>query len=447
MLVAGLIAEGIWLTVCLLGPLREHTAAFVGLMLAEFALCAVTFFLFEIRTRVELITLLGFALLFRATLIPFPPSQSEDLYRYLWDARIAAQGGNPFAYPPEAPQLAPFRDGRVYPQINSKPYVTAYPPVSQFLFRLSCRLFGENITAMKAVFSLCEFGTVLIAWQILGLFGMDLRPLVLIAWNPFFIFEFSHSGHSDSAMMLCLLGSVYLLCRRRNSMAMIAYAGAVLSKLHPALVFPLYARRAGWKAVAAGAAAGGIVLLSYFDLMSAVRYIKSLTLYYRLFEFNAGIHYLLRLVGRVFFNQPWDKLIGPYLAVALVAATAAIVWKFPVRNELGLLHAAFWLMTADLCLSTTVHPWYLCWAAVALPLFPYAFMFYWTGAVFLSYVAYAYHPVFEPRWVLLIEYLPVYALMGWEMRQGRPMLLELASRARPAPARDKGGLNSSSEKA
>jgi hypothetical protein len=79
-------------------------------------------------------------------------------------------------------------------------------------------------------------------------------------------------------------------------------------------------------------------------------------------------------------------------------------------------------MTADLCLATTVHPWYLSWAALALPLFPYAFMMYWTGACFLSYVAYSHHPVFEPSWVLLLEYLPMYALMGWELWKRRSLM-------------------------
>ena len=80
-------------------------------------------------------------------------------------------------------------------------------------------------------------------------------------------------------------------------------------------------------------------------------------------------------------------------------------------------------MTADLCLATTAHPWYLGWAAFALPLFPYAFMTYWTGAGFLSYLAYAYHPVYEPAWVLLLEYIPVYGLMAWEIRKQRPMMM------------------------
>jgi alpha-1,6-mannosyltransferase len=243
-----------------------------------------------------------------------------------------------------------------------------------------------------------------------------------MAWNPFFIFEFSHSGHSDSVMVFLILLSIYLLSCGRKRWATVSYAGAVLAKLHPALWFPLFLRRTGWKPMIAGIAAGLALMLVYFDPGSLLRYLKSLSLYFKLFEFNASIHYLIRFIGRVAFNGSWDKLIGPYLGIALVIIAALIFWKFPVRDARDILHAGFWLMTADLCLATTVHPWYISWAAVALPFFPYAFMMYWTGACFLSYIAYSYHPVYEPAWVLLVEYLPVYVLMGWEIRKRRPLL-------------------------
>jgi alpha-1,6-mannosyltransferase len=250
---------------------------------------------------------------------------------------------------------------------------------------------------MKAVFSLLEFSSVLLAWRLLVSFEASLQPLLLMAWNPFFIFEFSHSGHSDSSMMFLILLSIYLVHRSRNRWAMASYAGSVLAKLHPALWFPVLARRMGWKANAVGCAVAAAGLLLYFSRDTWASYLQSLRLYYRLFEFNAGIHYLLRVLGNVLFKQAWDKLIGPYLAAILVLITLLIAWRFPVRNARELLHAGFWIMTADLCLSTTVHPWYLSWAALALPVYPYAFMTYWTGASFLSYLAYAHHPVYEPE--------------------------------------------------
>jgi hypothetical protein len=392
-------------------------------MLLAFALCIWSYFRLPIKNPQAIWLVLGFALLFRVTVLIGPPYESEDVYRYLWDARVASLGVSPYKYSPDAPELEKFRDGRIYPMINSKPYVTAYPPASQILFRLSYALFGANVTAMKAIFSLFEFLSLLIAWRLLILWNRNIQPLFLMAWHPFFIFEFSSSGHSDSVMMFLMLVSVYLLAKGREAWAMVSYGGAVLAKLHPALWFPLYARRTGWKGVIAGLATGlGLVLAYFRNLGSWLHYLSSLKLYFKLFEFNASIHYLVRFVGRTAFNESWDKVIGPYLGAVLLMIAVLIFWKFPVRNARDLLHAGFWLMTADLCLATTAHPWYLGWAALALPVFPYAFMTYWTGACCLSYLAYAYHPVHEPAWVLLLEYVPVYGLMGWEIWRRRTLM-------------------------
>jgi len=421
---AGLALECLWLAVCSLGPLRENTGAFLPLVILSFLVCIWTFFRLPINGRPAVWIVLSFALLFRFTLLLAPPHQSEDVYRYLWDARMAKLGVGPYGYAPQAPEIEKFRDTQIYPMINSKPYITAYPPVSQLLFRFSFELFGTSVTAMKAIFSLFEFLTLLVAWRLLVLWKTSVQPLLLMAWHPFFIFEFSGSGHSDSVMMFFMLLSIYLLARQKKLWGLVSYGIAVMAKLHPALWFPLYIRRSGWKPAIAALLTGlGLVLLYFQNIGSWLQYLNSLKLYFRLFEFNASIHYLIRFIGRVVFNAGWDKVIGPYLGTILVLITILIAWKFPVTNTRQLLHAGFWLMTADLCLATTAHPWYIGWAALALPLFPYAFMTYWTGACFLSYLAYSYHPVYEPAWVLLLEYIPMYALMAWEIRRGGPMMM------------------------
>jgi alpha-1,6-mannosyltransferase len=419
---AGVAQELIWLAVNRLGPLREHTTPFIIFMSLAFLLCVCVWLLFPNRDKKAVWLLLGFALVFRITALVSPPYQSEDVYRYIWNARVASMGINPYYYAPNAPELAHLRDDVLYPKIISQPYITAYPPLSQALFRLSYHFFGVNVIAMKAMFSLFEFMTLLMALRLIRLWNGTIQSLALMAWNPFFIFEFSHSGHSDSAMMFFILLCIYLLSIEKKTWAIVSYAGAVLAKLHPALWFPLIVRRVGWKPTFAGIAAGIGLTLIYFTPNSLLGYLKSLGLYFRLFEFNASIHYLIRAFGRVAFNHFWDKEIGPYLAAILISITVLIILKFPMRNARDLLHAGFWIMTADLCLATTVHPWYLSWAALALPLLPYAFMMYWTGACFLSYVAYQSHPFFEPSWVLLLEYLPMYALMGWELWKRRSLV-------------------------
>jgi hypothetical protein len=418
----GIILELLWLQIWKMSPLRSHTYAFIALMLGIFVISLAAFLIAPLNDRKSVLWMLAFALAFRLTVLPAMPGQSEDVYRYLWDAKISSLGINPYQYPPDAPELAPFRDQQIYPMLNSRPYVTAYPPLSQALFRLSYAGFGPSVLAMKSLFSLLEFLSVLLAWRLLVAWKAPLRPLFLMAWNPFFIFEFSHSGHSDSSMMFLALLAIFLLHRSACFLGMTSIAGAILSKLHPVLWLPVLWRRVHGAGIAICLAVTGAGIFAFIPPANIARYLKSLGLYFRLFEFNAGIHYFLRYLGKVAVHQSWDKTTGPYLAGVLVLIALGIARYFPTRNAKDLLHACFWIMVADLCLATTVHPWYLSWAALALPAFPYAFMAYWTGACFLSYIAYSSQPVFEPTWVLLVEYLPMYALMIWEIRRGKPLL-------------------------
>lgn len=83
----GVAQELIWIATCGLGPLREHTEAFLGLMIAAFALCLWSFFRLPVINQRAAVLIVGFGLLFRLTLLPAPPYQSEDVYRYLGRAR------------------------------------------------------------------------------------------------------------------------------------------------------------------------------------------------------------------------------------------------------------------------------------------------------------------------------------------------------------------------
>src|SRR5438132_7693875 len=83
---------------------------------------------------IPLATLLGFAILFRLTLLPTIPSLSDDIYRYGWEGRIQRAGFSPYRHPPEAAELASLQDAS-WPRINHKNISTVYPMLSQLAFR------------------------------------------------------------------------------------------------------------------------------------------------------------------------------------------------------------------------------------------------------------------------------------------------------------------------
>jgi alpha-1,6-mannosyltransferase len=253
-------AEVLWLATYGLGPLRESTGLFLTVIAGQVALWAWSFFRLRITPGPGVAAVLVCGLLFRITLLPSQPHQSEDVYRYIWDARVAAAGISPYRFAPDAPELEHLRDGTVYPMLNSKGYVTAYPPLSQLLFRASLALFGESITGIKAIFCAFEFGALLLAWRLLVLWRLPQQGLLLWAWNPLFVFEFSHSGHSDSTMVFFAVLCIYLLELGRKSASVASWALAALSKLHPALWLPVLLRRTGILAALPGAALAGALL-------------------------------------------------------------------------------------------------------------------------------------------------------------------------------------------
>src|SRR5688572_8333170 len=173
-LLLGIALESVWLAVTALGSIRENPAPILALIMLALMLCLWAFFRLPLKDSSAVIAMLGVALLFRITLLPTNPSASEDVYRYIWDAKLSATGIGAYRYPPDARELEGYRDLTIYPNLNSKSYVTSYPPLSQILFRLSYEAFGTSVIAMKAIFSALEFGTLLLAWRLLLAFGLRL---------------------------------------------------------------------------------------------------------------------------------------------------------------------------------------------------------------------------------------------------------------------------------
>jgi len=77
----------------------------------------------------------------RLLFIATDPILSDDVYRYLWDGKVFANGINPYAFAPSAQDLANLKDTTIFPLINFPDIPTVYPPVAQFIFFLSNLIF------------------------------------------------------------------------------------------------------------------------------------------------------------------------------------------------------------------------------------------------------------------------------------------------------------------
>ena len=141
-------------------------------LIASYALAFLPYFLvlFFLRrtptTRALFLGVLLAGVLLRILFLPFAPVLSDDIYRYVWDGRVAMSGINPFAFAPQAEELRHLRDAAIWPLINHPTVPTIYPPAAQLVFQLNA-LRGGGIILLRALFLGFEAIFLGIAWWLL----------------------------------------------------------------------------------------------------------------------------------------------------------------------------------------------------------------------------------------------------------------------------------------
>lgn len=239
---------------------------------------------------------LVFAILFRLTLWWSQPIQELDLYRYLWDGRVLAEGINPYRYSPA--QVDAAREGKpatselatladvlrrspevetIFKLIDHRSVPTIYPPLSEAVFAATALITPERapmraqVGVFKAVLLLFDLATVLLIMGLLRNLNQPPARALAYAWCPLVLKEFANTGHLD-AIAVCFTAAVFWLLtlpRAKNQtsashsqpstrprwcdwLAACLWGGAVLAKLYPVVLAPVllafWWRRVRWRA-------------------------------------------------------------------------------------------------------------------------------------------------------------------------------------------------------
>jgi hypothetical protein len=386
-----------------LGDLFDHARAFVGLFVVAgvgYALAVAWIVRRPPAGRGALLAIVGAGVAFRLILLPTAPTLSTDLYRYLWDGRIAAAGVSPYRYPPSAPELASFRDAAVYPRLNHDGWLTIYPPGAQLLFAAMARWAPAGVVAFKTVlvaFDLLTIG-LLVAW--LSAVGRPPVWVLVYAWHPLAVVEIAGSGHLDAVVLTATVAALWAAGRGREGWAGALVGGAALVKLHPLLLLAAVGGRRPGRAIAAGV---GVVLAGYaLYAGDGLAVLGSLGRYLTEEHFNPGIRGALEVglapLGSAGHQAarwlPLAALAG--LTVAVARARAAPAWW-----------RALWLIGGYLLATPNLFPWYALWIVPVLAVTPSWPWLYLSWAVGLTYVILA-EPVWHlPAWVPAAEFGPL----------------------------------------
>ncbi len=295
------------------------------------------------------------ALAARLALLPVAPSLSDDVYRYVWEGRVAAHGHDPWRSGPLDPALAHHRDREVHPRINHPELAAIYPPLAVAGFAAVSAV-SSTVAAMKAWVVLHDLALVLllIAWARRR--GAGAQVAIAYAWNPLVVVEYAGSGHHDPTAIVWLVAAC-LWAERRPTLSALALAAGVMTKLAPLVALPFLLRRWPGRARAVALVAIGGGLAGYASLTRGSD--SGLGAFARVWSNNeSAFAALAALAG------------GPLLARGIAAALlAAVVAALLVRGR----EAAVGTRTAlqaGFLLSPVAHPWYLGWVLAFEPLRP-----------------------------------------------------------------------------
>ena len=266
--------------------------------------------------------LLGAGFLFRVLILFSVPNLSDDVYRFIWDGRLAANGINPFSYLPAEIMQMPSVTGitkELFVQLNSPEHYAIYPPVLQGIFWLAAKVFPVNVHAaiilLKCIILVFEIGTLLLLEKILKKLSLPRHLALLYFLNPLVITELTGNVHFEGAMIFFLLLAFLLLLKNNWKISAVCLAMGIATKLIPVIFIPLIINKLGWKkgiVYSLISLTTSLILFALvFDIVTIQHMLKSVDLFIRKFEFNASVYYVVRYFGTLVKGYNIIAIAGP----------------------------------------------------------------------------------------------------------------------------------------
>jgi hypothetical protein len=420
----GLVSFVPYLLALRLQDLRRHTLEFEVAFFAAFALYAVTTVLalrLEAFSGRALFASFALATALQGLLIFTPPSLSDDMYRYVWDGRVQAQGISPYRYPPDAPELRNLHDAKVWKFINRKSVVTVYPPAAELAYALLWRLRPDSVRWFQVAMAT---GGLLAGGLLLGLLralGRSPARVLIYLWSPLLAFETAHAAHVDGLVLPLLVGAWWARVRERDGVVGVLLGLATAIKFYPVILLPALWRprhpRGRWRLPLAFSLTLAACYLPYV-VTSGVRALGYLPNYFRE-RFNMGL--AGELIPR-FVRLGIDPHRG--MLVLMVGALAILgSWTVlrPAADGETAVRRCVWLVGAFTLLTQNLFSWYMLWLLPLIAIFlrPGSLLGLradaWTGWwLFCGLVALSY--TFFVHWrpvkgALYAQFLPLYAFL------------------------------------
>lgn len=354
------------------------------------------------------------------------PNLSDDIYRFIWDGHLLNLGYDPFKQIPSyyiQNQLEPnVLTTALFNQLNSPDYFSVYPPFAQLIFKLGSNISGGDIhtfsIVLKALIFTAETCTILLLIKLLKNLGLRKEKILLYSLNPLIIIELCGNMHFEAFMICFFVSAIYLLSKQQIVLAAMLMSGSIAAKLLTLIPQIFILKRMRLKDTLIYGSALFIFLCIFFlpvlNLELINNFGSSLDLYFRNFEFNASIYFLIDGIVKMVKGYGLIAIVGPVLSLITLLTIFVLALMNKQKDFPSLMQMSFWAFCIYLFFGTTIHPWYLA-LPIMLSLFTnYRFIYLWSFLAFLSYSKYS---SYEDSYYQLVtlEYLTVYGMLFYEL--------------------------------
>ncbi len=398
-----------------LKPVENFTIIYISSSLLFVLIC---FMIFKIELHFkEVAALLIVGMLIRISFINTQPIGSDDVYRYMWDGKVQANGINPYTYTPNSNALQTLHSELLPRLVNYPEFKTIYFPFSQWLFYAGYQISGENVWGYKLLLLVFELLTILALFLLIKKIGLPRKFILFYVLCPLPIIHFSIDAHLDGFGLPLLLFSILFYLNQRKILSLIFLGLSLSIKPVGLLLIPIF----------------------FFNEKNILERIKIIIIPF--------IAFFIQFIPYIFTSNPFEMFFFYAKNWTFNGIVFNIINAFINNNQTTRSFCAFLLVIALIPLfiskkevifkfyysililfifSPVVHPWYIAWLAILLPLYPR-----WSGFIFICLSSLTSITVLNyqltGKWndyplVLAAEYIPLFFCLGWELMKCKPKL-------------------------
>ena len=318
------------------------------------------------------------------------PFLEDDFYRYLWDGYRTAVTGDPYSLPPAwffSVNDLPLAFEEILSKINYPDIATVYGPICQWLFALGYLIAPGEIWPLQFFAALADIGILLLLRSI-----WRHNALLLYAWSPLLVKEFSFTAHPDIFAVLLVMLALRFRHFGSGVFTGIFLALAVGTKIFALLLVPFLLLRWGdpkRSGIAVAAFLLALLSITFWFGSFSIWMPEGLRVMADSWLFNAPLYILLipiasfqsikLLLLALFFIFAAGLLYQWHTSTSPEAGRITGLEAHPLQGDL--LYGMFLL-----CIPV-LNPWYLIWVLPFAVLRPSRWAWTASIALLLSYSA------------------------------------------------------------